>query len=188
MRLTLPLLLCLASAVAARAQSDFHAFLTSTNLAEGGRKEKMAAIIGHWEFDFRPPRSWSRQVDEPGHKIIFTSPSTRSAVTVLFTANSPGALPDTDVLRAQALQENPGASFVQTAICPTSYKPARFFDLVRVPAPGVVQRIRHVFVTEPDGEVEFILAASDDEFGPNKPRLMEMVATFRVTAVTPKTP
>jgi hypothetical protein len=157
-------------------------------MLEGGRVEKMTVVSGNLQFNIRPPRGWSRQVNEPGQKIIFTSPSGRSAVTVRFTASSPGALPDEDTLRASVLQAHPGASILQSSVCPTSSQPGLFFDLVSMPAPRVVQKIRHAFVAQPAGQVEFVLSSSDDEFAKNKLIFMGMLRAFRVDPLKLKQP
>jgi hypothetical protein len=186
MRLKLLLLLCLSLAASARAQSGFHAYPGTETLIEGGTVGKLTVVSSDLQFIIRPPKNWSCQVDETGRKIFFIDPSGRSAVTVQFTANSPGTLPAEDVLRAQVLRAHPGAAIVQYAVCSTNYRPGVFFDLVRVAAPGLVQRMRHAFVALPAGQVEFVLTASDDEFGLGKPAITDMLSTFRVTPLIPK--
>jgi len=182
------LLLFLSLAAAARAQSDFHAYAGTEVLLEGGQVDKLTVVRGNLQFNIRPPKGWSHQVDEASQKIIFTAKSGKSAVTIQFTTHSPGTLPAADVLRTQALQAHPGAGLVQSAVCPTSDRPGLFFDLVRVPAPQVVQKIRHAYVAQPAGQVEFVLAASDDEFEKNKLVLMGMLRAFRVEPLKPKKP
>jgi hypothetical protein len=182
------LILFLSLAAAARAQSDFHAYPGSEHLIEGGTVEKLTVVSSHLLFNIRPPRNWYRQVDEAGRKIIFTAPSGKSAVTVQFTAHSPGILPADDVLRAQALQAHPGAGIVQRAVCPTGYRPGVFFYLVRVPAPQVVQKLRHAYVPQPAGEVEFVLTASEDEFQADRQVFMAMLRAFRVDPLKPNQP
>jgi hypothetical protein len=182
------LLLFLSLAAAARAQSDFHAYPGTENLIEGGPVDKLTVVSGNLQFNVRPPRGWYRRVDEASRKIIFTAQSGRSAVTVQFTANSPGTLPAEDVLRAQALRAHPGAGILQYSVCPTGYRPGVFIDLVRVPAPQVVQKIRHAFVAQPAGQVEFVLSASEDEFRQNCSVIMAMLGAFRVEPLKPKQP
>ncbi len=182
------LLLFLSLAAAARAQSDFHAYPGTEDLIEGGRVEKLTVVSSNLQFNVRLPKGWYRQVDEASRKIIFTSQSGRSAVTVQFTTNSPGTLPAEDILRAKALQAHPGAGILQYSVCPTSQRPGVFFDLVRVPAPQVVQKIRHAFVAQPAGQVEFVLSASDDEFEKNRLVFMAMLRAFRAEPLKPKQP
>lgn len=182
------LLLSLSLAAAAQAQSDFHAYSGTEDLIEGGRVDKLTVVCSNLQFNVRPPKGWFRQVDEASRKIIFTSPSGRSAVTIQFTTNSPGTLPAEDVLRAQALQAHPGAGILQSSVCPTGYRPGVFFDLTRVPAPQVVQKIRHAFVAQPLGQVEFVLSSSDDEFRKNSSIVMAMLGAFRVQPLKPKQP
>ena len=170
------------------AQSDFHAYPGTEDLIEGGRVEKLTVVSSNLQFNVRLPKGWYRQVDEASRKIIFTSQSGRSAVTVQFTTNSPGTLPAEDILRAKALQAHPGAGILQYSVCPTSQRPGVFFDLVRVPAPQVVQKIRHAFVAQPAGQVEFVLSASDDEFEKNRLVFMAMLRAFRAEPLKPKQP
>jgi hypothetical protein len=180
------LLFSLSLAVAAQAQAGIQVYPGTEDLIEGGRVEKLTVVSSPWQFDLRPPRGWYRQVDEGGQKIIFTAPSSKSAVIVQFTTNSPGALPPQDTLKAGALLAHPGAAIVQYAACPTGYHPGAMIDLVRVAAPKVVQRMRHAYVAVPYGEVEFILNASDDEFDNNRVIFMGMLRDFRVQQLKQK--
>jgi hypothetical protein len=180
------LLFLLSLAAGARAQSDFHAYAGTEVLIEGGRLEKLTVVSSNLQFNVRPPKDWARLVDEAGRKITFTSPSGKSAVMVQFTTNSPGTLPEKGILQAQVLQEHPGAGVYNSAVCPTSYQPGLYFDLALVPAPHIVQRIRHAYVAEPAGQVEFVLSASDDEFQKNIFLIMSMLRSFRVDPVKPK--
>src|SRR5271167_4401688 len=99
MRLKLLLLLGLSLAAAARAQSGFRVYTGTEDLIEGGTVEKLTVVTRNRQFNIRPPKNWSRQVDEAARKIIFIDSSGRTAVTVQFTSNSPGSLPAKDVLR-----------------------------------------------------------------------------------------
>src|ERR1700722_15723519 len=117
------LLLSLCLAASAQAQPDFHAYTGTEDLIEGGRVEKLTAVYYDLRFNVRAPVGWYRQLDEASSKIIFVSPSGKSALTVQFTTNSPGTLPDEDLLRYKAQQAHPGADLLQTAVCPTSYRP-----------------------------------------------------------------
>jgi hypothetical protein len=175
----LSLFLSLSLAVSALARSDFHAYPGTEDLTEGGRVEKLTVVSGNLQFNVRPPRGWRRQVDELGQRITFTSPSGRSALVIQITPDSSPLLPQ-DTLRKQALQAHPGAGFVQSAVCATGYRPGLFFDLVRVPAPRLVQRIRHAFVPLPAGRAELVLSASDDEFQKDTLIFMGMLREFRV--------
>lgn len=188
MRLKFSFLLCFALAAATRADSDFHANFGTEILAEGGHLDKITVITGSLQFNFRPPKRWAHALDEAGRKIVFTSPSGQSAVTVLFTSRSPGILPDKDMLQAQALQAHPGATILLSSVCPTSYQPGVLFDMQRVAGPGIMQRIRHAFVAQPAGQVEFDLTASDEEYEKAKLAFTSLLQSFRVTPIKPKQP
>jgi hypothetical protein len=179
MRLFFLLFLSVVAATAARG-ADFLVRLGSEDMVEGGRIEKMTVITSNRQFNIFPPKNWSRQVNDASRKIIFTSPSGKSAVTVWFSANSPGQLPPPDQLRDQALQAHPGAGISPPLVCPTSFQPGVFFDLVRLPAPNVVQKIRHAFVPGPLGVEEFVLTSSGDEFDQNRLVFMAIARSFRV--------
>jgi len=90
------------------------------------------------------------------------------------------------VLRTQVLRAHPGATVELYAVCSTNYRPGAYFDLMRVAAPGLVQRLRHAYVPQPAGQVEFILTASDDEFALGAPVVMDMLRAFGVTPIKPK--
>jgi hypothetical protein len=178
MKYFLPLFLALA--LSARAQSDFHAYAGVQDSLEGGRTQKLTVVTSDLQFNIAPPRGWACQTDAAQHKLVFTSASGRSALTVRFTGNWPGALPDNDVLREQVLRDHPGAGVLQCSVCPTSYQPAVFFDLVLMPSPGNILKVRHAYVPDPAGGVEFILSANDDEYNQYRPMLMGMLRNFRV--------
>ncbi len=188
MRTKLLLLLCLALAPVAQAESDFHTYTSVEQLIESGRVETLTVVTGNLQFTLRPPRGWSRHADEAGRKIIFTGKSGRSAITMQFTADSPGKLPAEDVLRAKALQAHPGSGIMAGGVCSTSSQPGVCFDLVRIPAPNMVQKMYHAFVPQPNGQVEFVLTAPDDEFGRGRIVITDMLRTFRVAPLKPKQP
>lgn len=178
MKLIFSALLFLCVVLTAQGQVDFHAYLSSEEMIEGGRVDKMSIAISNLVFSLHPPRKWFREVDDPLQKIVFTAPTGKSAITVQFTTNSPGRLPDSDTLKAQALQAHPGAGFVQTGSLQTRSQSAVFFDLARMPAPGVVQRLCHAYVSDPLGVVEFTLASTDDEFLQRKQTLIGLLRSF----------
>ncbi|MGD0812569.1 MAG: hypothetical protein ABSA83_03110 [Verrucomicrobiota bacterium] len=186
----LPLLLLIHLPAAARAQSDFHAYPGSMKSHESGRMEILTVVSGNLQFKVLPPKGWSREVDAASRKIIFTSPSGRSAVTIQLTTDSPGELPGEDILRAKALQAYPGAKILQYSVFATSggTQTGVYFDLERVPAPKVVQKIRHAFMAQPTGLVEFVLSASGEEFDNNLPLIMGMSRGFRLDPLKPKQP
>jgi hypothetical protein len=182
------LLLFLSLAAAARAQSDFHAYPGTEKPRSGGTLEVLTVVSSNLQCKIRPPRGWYRQLDPASRKIIFTSPSGRSAVTIQLTTNSPGILPEKDILQAKVLQAHPGANILQYAVFATGSRPGVFFDLARVPAPQVVQKIRHAFMAQPSGLVEFVLSASDEEFDKNISLIMGMSRGFRLDPLKPKQP
>lgn len=185
MKLFSILFLCLTAV--AGAQGDFHVYADRETLLEGGVREMLTVFQSNLRYNIRSPKGWYRKADEPNRKILFTSPDGKSAVAVRFTDKSPGVLPEADVLKATALQEHPGARDFYSATFPTSYRPGRFFDLAAVPAPHIVQKIRHAFVPGPAGEVEFVLSSSDDDFQKNSHVLMNMLGAFKVGTLPAKT-
>ena len=182
------LLLFLSLAATARGQSDFHAYPGTEKPRDGGRLDDLTVVSSNLQYKVLPPKGWFRQLDEASRKIIFTSPSGRSAVTIQLTTNSPGKLPEEDILRAQVLQAHPGAKILQYSVFATGDRPGVFFDLERAPAPQVVLKIRHAFMAQPAGLVEFVLSASDDEFDKNISLIMGMSRGFRVEPLKAKEP
>jgi hypothetical protein len=166
-----------------RAQGDFRVVTGTEVLLEGGKVEKMSVVISNYQFNVRPPRGWYRKVEEASREIVFTSPSGKSALTIRFTAFSPDALPEESVLRTRVLQDHAGAGIVQNTVCPTAYRPGMLFDLVRVPAPQVMQKIRHAYLPHPAGTTEMILVSSEDEYDKTKVIFMATARAFRVERI-----
>lgn len=183
MKLKWILLLFLALPIAARAEGDFRVYSGTEVMIEGGKVDKMSVVMNNYQFNIRPPKGWYREVEESSRKIIFKSPSGKSALTVFFTTNSPDQLPDESELRTRVLHDHAGAGVAQYSVCPTAYRPGVLFDLVHIPAPGVVQKIRHAFLPEPAGTTEIVLTASEDEFEKYKQVFMATARAFRVDRV-----
>ena len=183
MKLLIFLFLAMMALSRARADDSFHAYASSTNLIEGGRVDLLVIVTSNQQATFRTPKGWYHQIDESRQKITFQSASGKSALTVQFTTNSPGALPPENLLRARVLAEHPGAGILQYSICPTSSGPGVFFDLVSLPAPRVILKMRHAFVALPGGQAEFILSANDDEFNKGRAVFMSMLNSFHVRPV-----
>jgi hypothetical protein len=181
--------LCVATAGMLTTTMDaagFHAYAGSTNLIEGGKVETLVLIKGKEQFTLRPPKGWYRQVMESQQRITFQDKSGKSALIVQFTTNSPGTLPDKQVLQSRVLAEHPHSGILQYNFCPTSSGPGVFFDLVCMPVPESVLKIRHAFVALPEGEAEFTLSASDDEFEKGRIVVMGMLSTFRTSQFKPQ--
>jgi hypothetical protein len=99
------------------------------------------------------------------------------------TTNSPGAMPDDETLRANALAANPGASILQTSSCATGYKPARFVDTIRSLDPMRSVRTRHAFVACPEGTVEFLFSSKDEAFDKGRVVFNLFLSSFRVEMI-----
>jgi hypothetical protein len=177
------LFLFLVTATGAHAAGGFHVYSGSTNLIEGGTVETLILINGEEESTLRPPKGWFHEIDDSQRKIIFKNQTGKSALTLQLTTNSPGRLPGRDVLQARVLAEHPGAGILQYNVCTTSSGPGVFFDLVSMPAPQVILKIRHAFVKLPQGQAEFILSSSDDEFEKGRTVFMLMLNSFRTSQV-----
>jgi len=180
------LLIFLTGVTAAQASDSFHAYVSSTNLIEGGQVETMILVTPRLQTTLRPPRNWSHQVDELQQRVTFENRSGQSALIVQFTTNSPGALPDKELLKERVLGEHPGSGILQYSVCATSSGPGVFFDLVRMPAPHVMLLMRQAFIALPSGQAEVTLSASDDEFATGRTVMMGLLNSFRDVAVKPK--
>ena len=179
MKLLFSLFFAAIAVTAARAEDGFHAYASSTNLIEGGRVDLLVIVTSNQQAYLRSPKGWYHQVDESREKITFQTTSGKSALTVQFTTNSPGALPPEKILKARVLAEHPGSGILQYSICPTSSGPGVFFDLISIPAPRVILKMRHAYVALPGGEAEFVLSANEDEFDKGRIVLMGMLNSFR---------
>jgi hypothetical protein len=186
MKLLLALILSLAAA--AQAQSDFHAYPGVDQMLEGGQVEKITLVCSNLQFHIRPPKKWSHLIDEASRKVVFTSPSGSSAITIQFTSESPGYMPDTDDLHDRTVREHPGAGISPPFICPTGIQPGVGFDLVQSPAPNTELVTRVAYVAQPLGLTEFALAGNTNEYQKDQRIFMMILREFRADVIKPKQP
>jgi hypothetical protein len=177
-------LLILASSLAASAQTNFHAFESTETLIEGGTVQTLVVDTGREHLVTRLPRGFSAAVTYDTQSVLFKEDTGRIAITMCVTTNSPGRLPADDTLRSNALAANPGAAFLQISSCATGYRPARFIDSTVSLDPVRNIRTRHAFVPCPEGVVEFVISAKEQDFN-NKGRVVFnlFLSSFRVETI-----
>jgi hypothetical protein len=175
--------LLFAFSLAASAQTNFHAFESQENMLEGGTVRTLIADTGSEHLVVRLPRGGSAVVTYDTQSVLFKEDTGRIAITMRVTTNSPGRLPDDDTLRSNALAANPGAAFLQISSCATGFKPARFVDSTVSLDPARNIRTRHAFVPCPDGLVEFVFSARDQDFDKGRVVFNLLLSSFRVEAL-----
>ncbi len=174
------LLSCSLLPLAAAAQANFHAFDSYEDMLEGGAVRTLIVDTAHQHLVTRLPRACSAAVDNTAQSVVFKLDTGAIAITMRVTTNSPGLLPPDDTLRTNALAANPGAALLQISSCATGYKPARFVDTTVSLDPTRNFRTRHAFVPCPDGLVEFIFSAKEQDFDQGRVAFNLLLSSFRV--------
>ena len=179
-------LLCLIVAsfsLAAAGQTSFRAFDSYEDLIEGGTVHTLVVDAGREHLVARLPRGYAAIVDNQSQSVVFKESTGSIAITMRVTTNSPGVMPDDDILRGLALAINPNENFLQLATCPTGYKPARFVDSIHSLDPLRSIRSRHAFVACPEGIVEFIYSSKDEAFDKGRVVFNLFLTSFRVEMI-----
>lgn len=176
-------LLLPALALAASAQTNFHAFESYENLIEGGTVQTLVVDTGRQHLVTRLPRGFSAAAAYDTQSVLFQEDTGRIAITLRVTTNSPGRLPADDTLRSNALAANPGANFLQISSCATGCRPARFVDSTVSLNPVRNIRTRHAFVPCPDGLVEFVFSAKNQDFEKGRVVFNLLLSSFRVETI-----
>jgi hypothetical protein len=175
---SLRLLIFLSLAPAAFGQ--FRVTPAAVQMAEGGAVNLLVIESGRQRFCLRQPPGFNFRVDARNETFLFRSADEKTAVSVQFTTNFPGQLAPRELLRSKVLAQTPGAGIVQSAFCPTGYKPACFFDLVRVLREGMSVRFRHVYAPSPEGAVELVFATDDADFESQRFILSNLLNSFQL--------
>ncbi|MGA3180396.1 MAG: hypothetical protein ABSF38_08655 [Verrucomicrobiota bacterium] len=149
---------------ASPAQPAFRAYASSLELAEGGKIDTMVVVLGAERVTVRVPHGYGAQVRADKNSVVFTDKDGTTAITLKATADSPGVMPDEEVLRSKALAANPGGTNLEWSTCPTGYKPAKVADSVRTVTSSLSLKVRHAFVACPEGTLEVICAANGVDF------------------------
>jgi len=179
-------LLCLFVAsfsLAASGQTNFHAFESSEELIEGGTVHTLVVDAGREHLVVRVPRGYAATVENETQSVVFKDSTGSISVAMRVTTNSPGAMPEDETLRTNALAAEPGGSVLQTSSCATGYKPARFVDIIRSLDPKRSIRTRHAFVACPEGIVEFVFSSKDEAFDKGRVVFNLFLTSFRVDMI-----
>ena len=178
------LILAFASlALAAAGQISFRASESHEELIEGGTCHKLVVDAGREHLVIRLPRGYAATVENETQSVVFRESTGSISIAMRVTTNSPGAMPDDETLRANALAANPGASILQTSSCATGYKPARFVDTIRSLDPKRSVRTRHAFVACPEGTVEFLFSSKEEAFDKGRVVFNLFLSSFRVEMI-----
>jgi len=170
-------------ASASPAQPVFRAFASSVEQVEGGKIPTMVVLFGAERVTVRVPQGYGAQVQPEKMSVVFTAKDGATAITLKATTDSPGVMPEDDVLRSRALAANPGGAFLEMSTCPTGYNPAKYVDSVRTLAPNLSLKVRHAFVACPEGAVEVVLAANAPAFDNARVVFNALMSSLRVEQV-----
>jgi hypothetical protein len=171
-----------------RAQPAFRAYASTVEQAEGGKIDIMVVVLGGERVTVRVPHGYGAQVQAEKRSVVFMDKAGTTAITLRATTNSPGLMPEDDVLRSTALAAYPGGTFLEISTCPTGYNPAKCVDLVRTISPALSLRVRHAFVACPEGAVEVVCAANGAVFEDARVVFNAMMSSLRVEPVKKEQP
>ena len=169
--------------LAAAGQTNFRAFDSYEQMIEGGTAHTLVVEAGREHLVTRVPRGYAATVENETQSVVFRESTGSISIAMRVTTNSPGAMPDDETLRANALAANPGASILQTSGCATGYKPARFVDTIRSLDPKRSVRTRHAFVACPEGTVEFLFSSKEEAFDKGRVVFNLFLSSFRVEMI-----
>ncbi len=176
-------LIFLSGSLAASGQIPFRAFDSYEDMIEGGTAHTLVVEAGHEHLTTRLPRSYSATVANDTQSVLFKEDTGSIAIAMRVTTNSPGAMPEDNNLRDSALAADPGATVLQVSGCATGYHPARFVDTARSLDPTRNIRTRHAFVACPEGMVEFMFSAKDQDFDKGRVVFNLFLSSFRVEII-----
>jgi len=168
---------------ASPAQPAFRAYASSVQETEGGKIPTMVVLFGGEQVTVRAPHGYGAQVQAEKNSVVFTDKDGTTAITLKATTESPGVMPEDEVLRSRALAANPGGTFVEMSTCPTGYNPAKYVDSVRTLAPNLSLKVRHAYVACPEGAVEVVLAANGPGFEDARMVFSALMSSLRVERV-----
>jgi hypothetical protein len=159
---------------------QFRAFPAKIHQEEGGDINALTIVSDADRFSVRQPAGFSFRIDPLNKSVVFKTADDKTAITVRVTTNYPGQLPDQETLKAQVLQDTPGATVIMESSCPTGVRPSPFFDLVRNLREGISIRFRHVYVACPNGVVELVFATDSSTFDKDRFIFSNFANSFRI--------
>ncbi len=147
--------ICLLLAANAQAE-DFKIFKTYEMREEIGRVDWVVVDTAKQRIKLSPPRDFIMRADEAAKSIKLESRNGQTAIAILFTTNSPSALPDEGTLKTNITKIYPDAVITGTGPCRTHPEAGIYFDLKKKTPDNQSLTIRHAFVPNSEGLIELI--------------------------------
>ena len=148
----------------------------------------IVGVFGGERVTVRVPQGYGAQVKTNKQSVVFTDKDGVTAITLKFTADSPGAMPDDDALRNRAIAATPGLTNLDMTTCATGYTPAKEVDARRPVTSTLSLQVRHAFVACPEGLVEVICAANESAAADARDAYNAFMSSLRVEAVKKEDP
>jgi len=146
---------------------------------EGASVSVLLVQTDHERFSLRLPKGYGAQVRQDGQSIEFTSASGSSIMTVQWSTNYPGALPQKQPLAETVAARHPLASLVQISTCYTAYATGLMFDLFQPTAGKPTLRMREAYVACPEGSIEFTLTCNLADYDKARLSFAWLLNSFR---------
>ena len=153
---------------------------------EGGNVSVLLVQTGHDRFSLRLPKNCGVQVRQADQRIVFTSATGSSVITVQWSTNYPGSLPKTETLRDTVAAKHPAASLVQTSPCYSQYASGLMFDLFQPTAGNLTLRTRDAYISTPEGSFEFTLSCDLADYDKARLSFAWLLNSFRSAAESAK--
>jgi hypothetical protein len=173
-------------AATALGQPAFNVIPGTEPTAEGGNVSILLVQTGQQRFSLRLPKNYGVQVRQADQRIVFTSATGSSVITVQWSTNYPGSLPKTEILRDTVAARHPAASLVQTSPCYSQYASGLMFDLFQPTAGNLTLRMRDAYVSTPAGSFEFTLSCDLADYDKARLSFAWLLNSFRSAAEAAK--
>lgn len=173
-------MLALGASSAALAQPCFKATPTTIDMVEGGSQSITLVETGNERFSLVNPTGYGSESRPDTRTLIFTSAGGGSVITLQFTTNYAGALPQPDRLRDMVAANHPGASLVASAAASTGFGAAQSFDLFQPAGNALMLRIRDVYAAYSEGSVELTFSCNSVDFDKEKLGFAHLLNSFRL--------
>jgi hypothetical protein len=168
--------------LSAWAGPDFKVTATTVEMTEGGADFILLVETDSRRFTLSIPKGYGSETQADTRTIVFTSDVGASAITVRFSTNYAGALPNADKLRDQVAASYRTASLVASSAASTGFGPALSFELYQPAGKGLMLRIRDVYASYAEGSVELTFSCNNNDFDKQKIGFMRLLNSFRLVA------
>jgi len=158
---------------------DFKVYPSYIGSSEGGRHSILMVEMDGAQFSIGSPKLYGSQVFPDTRTIVFTSTLVASVMTVHFTTNYPGKLPEQDQLRDEVAAKYPTASLVSSSSCFTDFGQGQCFELFLPTGDGLMLRMRDAYVSHPAGSVEFTFSCNGADYDKQKLFFSRLLNSFQ---------